>query len=83
MYTVYPKQIAVSRVVRNEIFKLTLFIQVNNIITLFFKITNIDFLVLLAYSYVIITLLCSVFIWGSLLPLTHSLFLEHVYSTLR
>ena len=50
MYTVYPKQIAVSRVVRNEIFKLTLFIQVNNIITLFFKITNIDFLVLLAYS---------------------------------
>ena len=50
MYTIYPKQIAVCRVVRNEIFKLTLFIQVNNIITLFCKITNIDFLVLLAYS---------------------------------
>ena len=34
-FTIYPKRFPVSRVIRTEVFKLSLFIQVNNVVTLF------------------------------------------------
>ena len=68
-FTIYPKRFAVSRVIRTEIFKLSFFIQFNNIIALFFKITiSIGFSVLLALllslNLLIIALSNSLFTWG-------------------
>ena len=40
--TIYRKRFAISRVIKNGKFKLSFFIRVNKLITLFFKVTNIN-----------------------------------------